>query len=146
MVKLVKIQDGKEIVMGYPLAECEISLENTVIVEHKSLFKKWTTKETVYEKKHCYLMYIPDDEEPDLQFFPVEKVLEPVDDFKENWVKKDHYVSDMGEEYDIHIDIDNFYGEKFILEHNNFMALVEEWEWDEYMPILEKEKPELFEK
>lgn len=145
MVKFVKFKDENEISKGYPLAECTIALANTVFVEHQDKKKTWTTKETVYKKTFCYLMFIPDEEEPDLQFVPVEDVLEPVDDFKANWVKMDHYVSDMGEEYDIAIDIDNFYGEKFILEHNNFMALVEEWEWDEYMEILEEEKPELFE-
>lgn len=144
MVKLIKAKYvcGREIEC-YPLAKFLEEISEEKKVEHKSFFRKWTTTEYYRVDKMSYLVYIPSDDVIDTIY--VEDLMGSIDEVSKSWVKANNYTSTLSDEYDNEeYLVRSFFGEQFILDHNDFMCLYEEGEDEECLEILRKEKPELF--
>ena len=144
MVKLLKAKDQGRDIECYPLAKFIYEEQEEVVTEHKSFFRKWKTTEYVSKDVPVYLVYVP--EEEIIIYLYEDEIIEPMDEFTKNWVKSKDFVSHLPEEYNpSDFLVRGFYGEKFIIERNEFMSLWEEMEAEEYLEILSQEKPELFE-
>lgn len=152
MVKLVKAKFGDDVVLCYPLARFTQNVgfekvEKKKVEQHKFLFFKWEKEiiEQVQEDidKPCYLVYISKEKMVDCIL--VEDLLEPIDDIMDSWVKCSSFISKLPKGYapDDFL-VKDFFGEKFILDRNEFMSLWDGMEEKEYLVILFQEKPELF--
>lgn len=159
MIKLVRAKDGEEKIECYPLARFLYLRGETVVKEHKTLFRKWKTEEFVTKEVPCYLVYVPKTVE--VLYLFEDELLEPICEFTKSWVKSkdfmshlpdDYYISDDDEyeddEYEDDSDgfkVKEFFGERFIIDNNEFMCLWDQKELARYLKILYKAKPELLE-
>ena len=168
MIKLVRAKDDEEKIECYPLARFLYTRAEKVVKEHKTLFRKWKTEEVVSEEVPCYLVYVPKDGE--VRYIFEEELLDPISEFTKSWVKSKDFMSHLPDDYYYSDDEDDesedeedeyeddddeddsdgfmvkeFFGEKFIIDNNEFMCLWDGWELARYLKILYKAKPELLE-
>lgn len=134
------------ITKGILLAECDFI--ETISVEKKFLFFKYSTKGIDKRKFKMYIVFIPWKHAlKDIVFISEEQILsiDRVED--DNWINIDSYISKFVKEkpYYCKYEIENFSGYKFIYDDNEFIANIRNGLKKYYLETLYNNLPSIIE-
>ena len=142
---LVKAIYNNAIIECLPLA-C-FMWDDLEIIEkkHKFLWYKWCSHKTKKKKKLCSLVFIPwKHREKELDIIPVDDILCDFNNYRDDWISVKEFISNFAGYdalYKSQVTVEDFYGDKIIVDNNSFIASFIEGECYYCFNILYKYRP-----
>ena len=142
---LVKAIYNNAIIECHPLA-C-FMWDDLEIIEkkHKFLWYAWCSHKTKKKKKLCSLVFIPwKHREKELDIIPVDDILCDFNNYRDDWISVKEFISNFAGYdalYKSQVKVEDFYGDKIIVDNNSFIASFIEGESHYCFNILYKYRP-----
>ncbi len=113
--------------------------------KHKFLWYTWCSHKTKKKKKLCSLVFIPwKHREKELDIIPVDDILCDFNNYRDDWFSVKEFISNFAGYdalYKSQVKVEDFYGDKIIVDNNSFIASFIEEESHYCLNILYKYRP-----
>lgn len=143
----VKAIYGDTLIECIPLACFMWEVYETIEKRHKFFGHTWYSKKTKPKKKLCLLVFIPwKHKEKQLEIIPEENILCDFNNYNNDWINIQKFTSnysDIDSLYKSSVVVEDFYGDKIIVDNSSFIASYFEGEYYYCLDVLYKNMPSL---
>ena len=145
----VKAIYGDTLIECIPLACFMWEVYETIEKRHKFFGHTWYSKKTKPKKKLCSLVFIPwKHQEKELEIIPVDDILCDFNNYRNDWISVKEFISNFAGYdafYKSQVKVEDFYGDKIIVDNNSFIASFIEGKCYYCLDVLYKNMPSLLE-